>query len=135
MSDDPRLSPVLFIPHGGGLQPLLDDPGHRSLIDFLQDIPAGMSTPSAISFISGHWKESIATVTSEASPSLIYEYDAFPDSAYPIRYPAPGSPRPADKIHTAWLHSGIPAHLNGQRGFDHGLFVPLKLMFPEAGIP
>lgn len=135
MSDDPILSPVLFIPHGGGPLPLLDDPKHRALIDFLRGIPARIPTPSAICVISAHWEESIATVTSGASPSLIYDYDGFPESAYSIQYPAPGSPSLANKIYTALQKSHIPAHLDEHRGFDHGLFVPLTLMFPDAGIP
>jgi hypothetical protein len=74
MSVDSILSPVLFIPHGGGPLPLLDDPGHQALIDFLQGIPARIPTPSAICVISAHWEESTATITSNASPSLIYDY-------------------------------------------------------------
>jgi aromatic ring-opening dioxygenase catalytic subunit (LigB family) len=135
MSVDSILSPVLFIPHGGGPLPLLDDPGHQALIDFLQGIPARIPTPSAICVISAHWEESTATITSNASPSLIYDYYGFPESAYAIQYPALGSPSLAIKIYTVLQQSGIPAHLDEHRAFDHGLFVPLKLMFPDAGIP
>ncbi len=135
MSDDSMLSPVLFIPHGGGPLSLLDDPGHRALILFLQGISARIPTPAAICVISAHWEESIATVTSGALPSLIYDYYGFPERAYSIQYPAPGSPSLANKIYTALRRSGIPARLDEHRGFDHGLFVPLKLMFPDAAIP
>lgn len=135
MSDDGNLSPVLFIPHGGGPLPLLGDPGHQQLVDFLQDIPAKIPSPAVICVISAHWEESIATITSNALPSLIYDYYGFPDRAYAIQYPAPGSPNLAHKIFAALQQSGIPAHLDEQRGFDHGLFVPLNLMFPDAKIP
>jgi len=135
MSHDLLLSPVLFIPHGGGPLPLLNDPGHRALIEFLQGVQGRIPMPSAICVISAHWEEPIATVTGNASPSLIYDYTGFPESAYSIQYPAPGSPSLANKIYAALRQNGIPARLDEQRGFDHGLFVPLKLMFPYAGIP
>jgi len=135
MSDDSNLSPVLFIPHGGGPLPLLGDPGHQQLVDFLQGVSARIPTPSAICVISAHWEASVANITSGASPSLIYDYYGFPDEAYAVQYPAPGSPSLARKIFAALQQSGIPARLVEQRGFDHGLFVPLTLMYPDATIP
>lgn len=130
-----NLSPVLFIPHGGGPLPLLGNRQHQQLVDFLQGISARIETPSAICVISAHWEEAIATVTSGASPSLIYDYYGFPDDAYTIQYQAPGSPALAQKIFSSLRQNGINARLDAQRGFDHGLFVPLKLMFPDATIP
>lgn len=134
MSDESTLSPVLFIPHGGGPLPLLGDPSHQQLVDFLQGIPARIPTPTAICVISAHWEESIATITSGATPSLIYDYYGFPDAAYAIKYPVLGSPNLANRVFTALQQNGITARLDEQRGLDHGLFVPLKLMFPDAGI-
>lgn len=135
MSNHSKLSPVLFIPHGGGPLPVLGDPGHQQLIDFLQSISARIPIPSAICVISAHWEESVATITSGTAPSLIYDYYGFPDEAYAIQYPVPGSPKVANKIFTLLQQNRISAQLDEQRGFDHGLFVPLKLMFPDAGIP
>lgn len=130
-----NLAPVLFIPHGGGPLPLLGDAGHQQLIDFLQGISARIQTPSAICVISAHWEESVVTITSGVSPTLIYDYYGFPKSAYAIDYPAPGSPDLAREVFSMLQKNGIDAHLDEQRGFDHGLFVPLKLMFPDATIP
>lgn len=130
-----NLSPVLFIPHGGGPLPLLGDPGHQQLTDFLQGISARIQMPSAICVVSAHWEESIVTITSGASPTLIYDYYGFPKSAYAVHYPTPGSPDLAHKVFDVLQQNGIAAHLDAQRGFDHGLFVPLKLMFPDATIP
>jgi aromatic ring-opening dioxygenase catalytic subunit (LigB family) len=135
ISSQISLSPVLFIPHGGGPLPLLGDPGHQQLVDFLQSVSSRIQIPSAICVISAHWEESVATMTSSASPSLIYDYYGFPDRAYTIEYQAPGSPSLAHKLFAALQQSGITAQLDGQRGFDHGLFVPLKLMYPDARIP
>ncbi|MGZ4960313.1 MAG: DODA-type extradiol aromatic ring-opening family dioxygenase [Methylomonas sp.] len=130
-----QLSRVLFIPHGGGPLPLLGDPGHRELVDFLQDIAPRLGQPSTIVVISAHWEESIATVTSGEKPSLIYDYYGFPEAAYRIQYPALGSPCLAPRVLELIQQRGIPARLDGNRGFDHGLFVPLKILFPAANIP
>lgn len=135
MIEDAILSPVLFIPHGGGPLPLMNDSGHQALIEFLQGLSTRIPKPSAICVISAHWEASIATITSKALPPLIYDYYGFPDSAYAIQYPATGSPSLADKIFTALQQSGISAQLDEQRGFDHGLFVPLKLVYPDAKTP
>lgn len=133
-SDKP-LGRILFIPHGGGPLPLLGDEGHRHLVKFLQEIPSALGQPSAILVISAHWEENVATITRGANPSLIYDYYGFPEASYQIQYPAPGSPGLADKIFQLLAHGGIEARLDSERGFDHGLFVPLKIMFPEAKIP
>lgn len=130
-----NLSPVLFIPHGGGPLPLLGDKGHQELVAFLQDIHQKFETPDAILVISAHWEESKPTITSGQSPSLIYDYYGFPEESYDIQYPAPGSPELADRIHSLLVDNEIDAVLDDQRGFDHGLFVPLKIMYPAATIP
>ena len=126
---------VLFIPHGGGPLPLLGDKGHQALVDFLKDITPTLGIPSAILVISAHWEEDRATITSGKAPSLIYDYGGFPDEAYEIKYPALGNPQLAEKIFNLLQDSGVDAKLDNRRGFDHGLFVPLKIMFPDALIP
>lgn len=130
-----NLSPVLFFPHGGGPLPLLGDKNHQSMVSFLKTITPTLGNPSAILVISAHWEELLPTITSGDSPSLIYDYYGFPDESYEIEYPAPGSPRIARKIHKLLVENGIDAVLDDQRGFDHGMFVPLKIMYPDASIP
>jgi len=130
-----QLSSVLYIPHGGGPLPLLGDEGHLSMVRFLKDITHTLARPSAILIISAHWEEDLVTITSGETPSLVYDYYGFPDEAYDIKYPAPGNPILANKIYNLLQTSGIESRLEDQRGFDHGLFVPLKIMFPDATIP
>ncbi|MCK5884979.1 MAG: dioxygenase, partial [Alcanivorax sp.] len=91
--------------------------------------------PSAILVISAHWEEAIPTITSGTTPSLIYDYYGFPSEAYKIEYPCPGEPVLAQQVAQALDQAGIQARLDNQRGLDHGAFVPLKLMYPEAKIP
>jgi aromatic ring-opening dioxygenase catalytic subunit (LigB family) len=66
---------------------------------------------------------------------MFYDYYGFPDEAYEITYPAPGSPLYADKIAGLLKKNSISTRIDPQRGFDHGLFIPLKLMYPQADIP
>lgn len=126
---------ALFLSHGGGPLPLLGDPGHRDMVDQLTAIAARISRPSAILVISAHWETSVPMVTAHPTPSLIYDYSGFPAEAYRIDYSCPGEPVLAGQVVRALEQAGIQAQLDDQRGFDHGLFVPLKLMYPDAGIP
>ncbi|TBW58230.1 dioxygenase [Marinobacter halodurans] len=126
---------VLFISHGGGPMPLLGDPGHREMVDTLKEIAGKLRKPSAILVISAHWEASVPTITAGAHPSLIYDYYGFPPESYEIQYPCPGAPELARQVGAALEQAGLPARLDHERGFDHGLFVPLKLMYPEADIP
>ena len=126
---------IAYIPHGGGPRPVLGDPTHRLLIDFLCDLPRHFPRPGAILVISAHWEEWIPTLTSGENPSLFYDYYGFPEESYHIHYPAPGDPQLAREVAGILRGNGIDAALDAGRGFDHGMFVPLKLMYPQADIP
>lgn len=128
-------SPVLFLPHGGGPLPILGDKGHEKMVSFLKEIVSELGKPAAILVISAHWEEDRATITSGDNPEIIHDYYGFPAEAYTIQYAAPGNPGLAKEIYALLTASGIPVGLDEQRGFDHGLFVPLKLMFPQAQMP
>ncbi len=137
MNNKPHASSntVLYISHGGGPLPLLGDESHKELVDCLKNISSTLAKPSAILLVSAHWECDKLTITSGTTPSLIYDYYGFPANSYEIEYPAPGDPALAHKIFTLLRDYGIDANLDDQRGFDHGLFVPLKIMYPEANIP
>ena len=126
---------LFYLSHGGGPMPLLGDPGHRQMVESLQAAAKRLPRPSAILVVSAHWEEGVPTLTSGANPPLIYDYYGFPEESYSIEYPCPGEPVLADKVRAALEQAGIDSKLDGERGFDHGLFVPLKLMYPEADIP
>ena len=135
MTKSNQICPVLFIPHGGGPLPLFGDESHLALVSFLKEITLSLPLPSSILIISAHWEEDIVTITNVKRPSLIYDYYGFPKEMYQIKYPAPGDPVLAKKIYKLFQDSGIETKLDEQRGFDHGMFIPLKIMFPEANIP
>lgn len=126
---------ILYIPHGGGPLPLLNHQGHQDLIKFLKHIPEQLPRPEAIIVISAHWEQSVPTLIAGESPPLIYDYDGFPPEAYDIHYPAPGAPHLAKDIFASFEKEGIRAQLEHRWGFDHGMYVPLKLMYPQARIP
>jgi 4,5-DOPA dioxygenase extradiol len=132
---NPSLGSVVYISHGGGPLPLLDDKSHVDMIKALQAIATIIEKPSAIVVISAHWEEEKPTITCGEKPSLIYDYYGFPSESYKIQYPALGNPSLARKIFELLKSNGIEAILTEHRGFDHGLFVPLKLMYPDATIP
>ena len=129
------LSPVLYIPHGGGPMPLLGDPDHKDMVEFLSTIGSRFARPSGILVISAHWEAKQPTITGGESPGLLYDYYGFPEESYRIQYPAPGHPELAREMHRLLRENGIEAHVDDRRGFDHGLFVPLKIMYPDASIP
>ncbi|WP_275541098.1 DODA-type extradiol aromatic ring-opening family dioxygenase [Aliidiomarina minuta] len=126
---------ILYISHGGGPMPLLADPGHQAMIEALQQKAQQLPKPDAILVISAHWEAAQATVTSSPQPSLIYDYNGFPEAAYSIQYRSPGAPKLTDFIVQTLQNEGLAASKDASRGLDHGVFVPLKIMFPEADIP
>lgn len=126
---------IVYLSHGGGPMPLLGDPDHYEMVETLKEIASEIDKPSAILVVSAHWEARLPTVTSGINPGIIYDYGGFPQAAYEIEYPAPGEPVLAKRVMNSLKESGIDAVQDEQRGFDHGLFVPLKLMYPDADIP
>lgn len=126
---------ILFLSHGGGPMPLLGDAGHTEMVDCLKSITSLLRKPSAIVVVSAHWEEKLPTITAGESPSLIYDYYGFPEESYSITYPCKGETLLANQIHEKLERAGIACNLDKQRGFDHGLFIPLKIMYPDADIP
>lgn len=100
---------------------------------YLRGISAGLPcTPKAIVMVSAHWQETDVTVTSGEKPGLIFDYYGFPTHTYQLSYPAPGDPALAARLVALLGQAGIKANADDTRGFDHGTFIPLLLMFPEA---
>ena len=126
---------VVYFSHGGGPLPILGDAGHKAMINFMVQLPSQLRKPDTILVISAHWEENIATLLGAQTPAMLYDYYGFPDEAYAITYPAPGSPELAHRIASLLMKNNISSRIDQQRGFDHGLFIPLKMMYPQADIP
>lgn len=135
-TDTSRTGPaIIYICHGAGPLPLLGADGHEDMIHSLKEMASGLPKPDAVILISAHWEQPTPTITGGAWPPLFYDYYGFPEQAYKIEYPAPGNPELAREIHSRFLEHGMTPVMDNDRGFDHGLFVPLKIMYPEADIP
>lgn len=133
------LAPVLFLPHGGGPLPVLGDPGHALLNRFITSLGAqlqqDLSKPAAILVISAHWEQSSPTLTANDNTHLLYDYYGFPAESYQLSYPAPGAAQLAADIVKALSSTGFSPQLDKKRGLDHGVFIPLLMLRPDADIP
>lgn len=136
MPHDPQ--PSLFIPHGGGPCFFMDDPrgAWTGMASFLRRLAATLPRrPEAIIVVSGHWETEGFAFTGAARPPLIYDYHGFPSETYALRYDVPGAPDLARRAAGLLGAAGIAGQVDAARGLDHGVFVPMKVAFPEADIP
>ena len=135
--------PVVFIPHGGGPWPFMNLPPHLdhgpNLRPFLENIRHTLpQQPKSIVVISAHWEEGSPTLLDPPGSrhSLLFDYYGFPKDTYEIEYPTPTAPQLTEKISSLLTKAGFDnVSRETNRGIDHGVFVPLKLMFPDANIP
>ncbi len=130
-----RKGQVVYFSHGGGPLPILGDKSHAAMVAFMQQLPGLLTKPEAIVVVSAHWEEKVPTLLGSISPSMFYDYYGFPEESYSIQYPAPGEPALADTIADLFRKQDLEVSIDSQRGFDHGLYIPLMMMYPEADIP
>ena len=122
--------PSLYISHGSpmtALQPGLT--GQR-----LAELAALLPKPRAIVMASAHWLSRKPQVGGATTPETIHDFRGFPAPLYELRYPAPGSPDLAVKAAELLAHAHLPARIDPSRGLDHGAWVPLRLLYPDADI-
>ncbi len=134
------MQPTCFINHGGGPCFFLDPGPMRAAWKPLEDhLVAFASTlsepPRALVVVSGHWEEAVPTVNVAAKPPLLFDYSGFPPHTYRLTWPATGSPDLAARVRALLDDAGIDSGADARRGLDHGVFVPLKVAFPDAAIP
>ncbi|UTW13396.1 DODA-type extradiol aromatic ring-opening family dioxygenase [Marinobacterium rhizophilum] len=130
--------PSLFIPHGAGPCFFMDWPPAGtwdSMETWLRNLTSLVGTrPRALLVISAHWEMPEFCVNTQAAPELLYDYYGFPPHTYQLKWPAAGSPALASRVQALLGAAGIPSGQENRRGLDHGVFIPLKLAFPEADI-
>lgn len=124
--------PALFISHGSPMLALVDSPARR----FLQELGKTLPCPAAIVVVSAHW-ESVggAAVSLAQQPATIHDFGGFPRALFEIQYPAPGSPQVGEQAASLLENAGFAVSRSTTRGLDHGAWVPLYLMYPQADIP
>jgi 4,5-DOPA dioxygenase extradiol len=118
--------PSLFVSHGAPTLPFDDCPAR----DFLQGLGASWPKPKGIVIASAHWESDAPLVNRMAINSTIHDFRGFPQALYDLRYPAPGSAQLSERVQAL-----LNAPSDGKRGLDHGAWVPLLLMYPQADVP
>jgi aromatic ring-opening dioxygenase catalytic subunit (LigB family) len=134
--------PTIFLSHGGGPCFWMEfpEPIGAHGFDKLRAYLAGLletlpERPKAILVISAHWEEPVPTVGSAAKPGMIYDYFGFPADTYQLQYPAPGAPQLAKRVQELLGAAGVATRGDPERGFDHGVFVPMLIIDPKVEIP
>jgi 4,5-DOPA dioxygenase extradiol len=124
--------PTIFVSHGSPMLALQDSPARRFLLGLGNSLPR----PSAIAVVSAHWETAGGPAVSLATqPATIHDFGGFPQALFDMRYPAPGAPAAAERAATLFEAAGIPVGRSATRGLDHGAWVPLGLMYPDADVP
>ncbi len=133
--------PSIYIPHGGGpcffMPPPPDEPSRWvAMASYLRSLPSLLpARPDALLVISGHWETPRPTVLAAPNPGLLFDYYGFPPYTYQLTYPAPGAPELAGRVRGLLAEAGIESDADTARDYDHGIFVPMKVAFPDAEIP
>ncbi|MEU4117307.1 class III extradiol ring-cleavage dioxygenase [Kitasatospora sp. NPDC028055] len=126
----PERMPALYLSHGA--PPLADDPiWPGQLAAWSADLPR----PRAVLMVSAHWEEAPLAVGAVTTVPLVYDFWGFPEHYYAVRYAAPGAPELAERVRKLLRAPGTPVQDIPDRGLDHGAYVPLVEMFPEADVP
>ncbi len=122
--------PALYLGHGA--PPLLDDPVWSAQLRGLAD---DLPRPAAILIVSAHWESApLSLSASGAGVGLVYDFGGFEERYYQLTYPTPDASALATRV-AAMMPQTEPVHQHPSRGLDHGAWVPLKLMYPDADIP
>lgn len=137
--------PTLYIPHGGGPCFFMDWGSHKAfggpantwdeLAAYLREMGQAHAQPKALLVVSAHWEAPVPTVLTHPNPPLLFDYYGFPPETYRLTWPAPGAPKLAARVTELLRDGGFEAGEDGARGFDHGVFIPLKVAYPEPSIP
>jgi 4,5-DOPA dioxygenase extradiol len=123
--------PSLYISHGSPMLAL--EPGASG--PALKRLAAEMPKPKAIVIVSAHWESNELLVSGNPQPETWHDFGGFPKALFEVQYPAPGDPRLAAEVVELLKADDLPARIDAKRPFDHGVWVPLSLMYPQADIP
>jgi 4,5-DOPA dioxygenase extradiol len=127
--------PAIFVSHGAPTLAIEPSPTRDFLAGLGREIDARSGRPKAIVAVSAHWETPIPAAGTAEAPPTIHDFGGFPDELYRMRYPAPGAPDTAREVIERLAEAGIDATAVPDRGLDHGAWVPLSLMYPDADVP
>ncbi|MCL2428218.1 MAG: dioxygenase [Alphaproteobacteria bacterium] len=123
--------PTLFLSHGSPMTAVADSPAHT----FMEGLGRRLGRPRAILVASAHWETERASLNAVDVNPTIHDFYGFPPALYALRYPAPGAPELAEQASDLLCAAGLASRVDRRRGLDHGAWVPLLLMYPQADIP
>ena len=123
--------PALFVSHGSPMIAITETPASL----FLKGLAAELPAPKAILCVTAHWETAEPVLSAASKPETIHDFYGFPEPLYALDYPAPGDPALARRAADLLSEAGFAPELDETRGFDHGAWVPLQLIYPAAGIP
>jgi 4,5-DOPA dioxygenase extradiol len=123
--------PAVFVSHGAPNVILYDSPTRQ----FLAALGEQLGRPRAVVAVSAHWEARTPTVNATLQPKTIHDFFGFEPPLYEMNYPAPGAPDLAREVARRMEATGLRTSVDDARGLDHGVWVPLKLMYPRADIP
>jgi len=123
--------PTLFLSHGSPMNAIEQTPSSEAWAALARKLPQ----PRAVLMASAHWETSVPMLTGNPKPETLHDFGGFPDALYRVRYPAPGAPELAAEAVMLLKDAGITAGVDGCRGLDHGAWVPLLWMYPDADVP
>ncbi|MGE4528192.1 MAG: class III extradiol ring-cleavage dioxygenase [Rhodospirillaceae bacterium] len=123
--------PTLFVSHGAPTLAITDGPARR----FLAGLGERLGRPEAVAVVSAHWTTPAPVIGTVAEPPTIHDFGGFPEEMYRLRYPAPGAPEAAARAAELLDAAGLAAERDALRGLDHGAWVPLMLIYPQADVP
>lgn len=125
-------APSVFVAHGSPMFGIAAGDYGTTLRRFATRLPM----PAAIVIVSAHWEApGPIRVNAAPRPNLIYDFGGFPPALYELTYPAPGAPGVAEEALTLLANAGLDAVCEERRGWDHGVWIPLRLLYPDADVP
>jgi 4,5-DOPA dioxygenase extradiol len=124
-------APAIFVSHGSPMVALERGPFQDALAEFGRKV-----RPQAIVAISAHWDSSTSVLINTAERyETTHDFGGFPRALYELEYSPPGSPELAQRTSGLLSAAGWKSEMISSRGLDHGVWIPLRLMYPEADIP
>jgi 4,5-DOPA dioxygenase extradiol len=123
--------PTLFLSHGSPMNAVERTRSSDAWVELARALPR----PRAVLIASAHWETAVPMLTGHPRPETVHDFGGFPEALHRIRYPAAGAPDLAAEAVALLKEAGITAGVNGCRGLDHGAWVPLSWMYPEASVP
>jgi 4,5-DOPA dioxygenase extradiol len=123
--------PAVFVSHGAPTLAI----EQNGTVEFLKRLGGELGRPEAILCVSAHWNTEAPAVSGAERPETIHDFGGFPDELFRMRYPAPGAAGLAERVRELLGEAGLACTVSPRRGLDHGAWVPLKLIYPEADVP